>query len=132
MKDDKKIDEETTQCRMGGLQNYLCIYNIANSTTYRCQSVALKISDKIKEKLAKKHCVKEEEVAQCFANKIGNFLLDTREGHDTDPPTLWFIAETDYGRKLKIVFIHKDGDNYLRSAFDPNAEEVRIYDKRGR
>lgn len=94
--------------------------------------MALVVSKKIAEKLASKHCVTEEEVAQCFANKIGVNLLDPREDHASDPPTLWFIAETDYGRKLKIIFIHKDGDNHLRSAFEPDDNELRIYDKYGR
>lgn len=94
--------------------------------------MALKISDQIKEKLASKHAVTEEEVAQCFANKIGLYLIDPREDHQTDPPTLWFIAETDNGRKLKVVFVHRDGNNYLRTAFNPNQDELRIYNKYGR
>lgn len=91
--------------------------------------MALIISQKILDKLASKHNVKQEEVAQCFANRSGEFLSDTREDHASDPPTLWFISETDYGRKLKVVFIKKGKDIYLRSTFAPNEKEIRIYNK---
>lgn len=93
--------------------------------------MALVVSPKIREKLATKHSVTAEEVAQCFANMTGRCLTDTREDHATDPPTLWFIAETDYGRKLKVVFVRKDGDIFLKSAFVPNATELSIYRKFG-
>ena len=92
--------------------------------------MALIISPKIRQKLAKKEPpVMEEEVVQCFANRINKYLYDRREQHETDPPTLWFISETDYGRKLKIVFVQEDGDTYLRTAYKPNREEIRIYNK---
>jgi len=93
--------------------------------------MAVIISDKIKEKLASKHNVKVEEVSQCFANREGRFLTDSREEHASEPKTMWFIAETDYGRKLKVVFVPKSEDLYIRSAFDPNENELRIYNKYG-
>lgn len=89
------------------------------------------ISKKISEKLSLKHRVTEAEVEQCFANMEGKFLLDPREEHQSDPPTKWFIAHTNGGRALKVVFILEDGDIYLRTAFPPNEEEVRIYNKYG-
>ncbi len=93
--------------------------------------MAVIISEKIREKLALKHNVTPDEVEQCFANRNGKYLKDTREDHATDPPTLWFIAETDYGRKLKVAFVPKNGNDYLRSAFEPNSTELSIYAKRG-
>lgn len=93
--------------------------------------MALILSQKIREKLASKHGVTQEEVAQCFANRSGKLLEDTREEHASDPPTRWFISETDYGKKLKIVFIQRDGNIYIRTAFPPNEEELRIYSKFG-
>jgi len=95
--------------------------------------MAINASAKVAEKLAKKHNVKIEEVVQCFANKEdrANYLRDTRWQHETEPPTQWFISETDYGRKLKVVFIRKGGDLEIKSAFEPNEEEVRIYMKCG-
>lgn len=91
--------------------------------------MAVIASQKIIEKLASKHGVNINEVHQCFANRTGKLLFDLREKHDTDPKTLWFIAETDYGRKLKIVFVPKNGDIYLRTAYPPNSEESGIYKK---
>lgn len=92
--------------------------------------MALIISAKVREKLARKDPpVTEEEIRQCFATLEARTLRDTREQHASDPPTEWFIAETDFGRKLKVVFIPRGGDVVIRSAYPPNEEEVRIYRK---
>jgi len=83
-------------------------------------------------KLAKKTPpVSKEEIEQCFLNRTGAYLLDEREEHASDPPTRWFISETDFGRELKIVFIPKGNDVIIRTAYDPNPEERRIYQKYG-
>ncbi len=91
--------------------------------------MSLKCSSAVKQKLAEKHGVSLEEVQQCFANREGGLLEDIRENHKTDPPTQWFIAETDYGRRLKVVFILKDGDILLKTAYCPNPKEEVIYTK---
>lgn len=92
--------------------------------------MGLQISVGVRNKLASKHGVSEEEIIQCFANREGCFLEDIREHHKTDPPTQWFIAETDFGRLLKVIFIDRgDGDIVIRSAFEPGPEERRIYRK---
>jgi len=93
--------------------------------------MGLKISPGIKEKLKKKHCVTEEEITQCFTSRTGCYLMDMREDHQTDPPTLWFIAETDYGRLLKVVFIRKDSDLIIKTAYAPNEIEIEIYNRHG-
>ncbi|MBW8371493.1 MAG: hypothetical protein K0M66_11070 [Thiobacillus sp.] len=89
------------------------------------------ISENIEHKLAYKHSVTPQEVHECFTNRCGKPLEDPREQHRTDPPTLWFIAETNCGRKLKVIFILDKGKIYLRSAFPPDANEIRIYEKYG-
>lgn len=89
------------------------------------------ISQKIIEKLKTKHNVNEEGIHECFANRIGGYLLDTREEHDSDPPTQWFISETNYGKVLKVVFIRRDEDIYIRTAYEPNEKEISIYKKFG-
>ena len=86
------------------------------------------ISPKIQKKLLEKHNVKRHEITECFSNRTGGFLKDKREDHDTNPPTLWFVAETDYGRKLKVVFINDDDIN-IKTAYEANKEEIRIYNK---
>jgi len=95
--------------------------------------MALLISKKVREKLAgKKPPVTQAEIEQCFTNITGKYLLDAREKHDSDPPTRWFISETDFGRKLKIAFIATvDGGIVIRTAYDPNQDEIRIYKKFG-
>lgn len=66
------------------------------------------ISPKVKNKLAKKQPpVSVEAVEQCFADRDRSFLIDQREQNLTIPPTQWFIASTDMGRQLKIVFVDR-------------------------
>lgn len=93
--------------------------------------MGLVISPAICAKLATKHKVTPEEVEQCFTNRRGKIILDSREEHAADAPTLWFIAETDYGRKLKVVFVNEKGNNYLKSAFEPSEATTRNYLKHG-
>ena len=80
----------------------------------------LVISSSIARKLADKHHIRRCEVVQCFQNKCGVYLEDTREDHESDPPTPWFVAPTNTGRGLKIAFIHRGGKVFLRSASDAN------------
>lgn len=93
------------------------------------------ITPKVLAKLEQKHGVTPKEVEQCFLNRTGGFLEDTREQHRTDPPTQWFIGETNKGRRLKVVFVRRQieaGPQIdLRTAYVPNAEEIRIYEKFG-
>jgi len=95
--------------------------------------VPLIISPQVLAKLANKNPpVTRREVEQCFDNRYGALLLDVREENKTDPPTQWFIAPTNKDRELKIVFVRRDKDIHLKTAYDPNTEEVRIYTKFGR
>lgn len=93
----------------------------------------IQFSPAVKEKLRVKHNVTEKEVFECFANREGNYLMDTREIHKTTPPTLWFIALTNKGKILKICFIppHQGHPAQLKSAFEPNEIERKIYASKG-
>lgn len=90
------------------------------------------ISAKIDEKIDIKHQATQLEIDQCFDNKCGINLIDTREDHKTDPPTLWFIAQTRTGRLLKIIYIYKNGNYYIKSAYEPDENEIAIYEKHGK
>lgn len=90
----------------------------------------LHISDEIEKKLRDRHGVDQFDILQCFGNQIRSALLDDREEHKTDPPTQWFISETDSGRRLKIVFIQLTAlDVAIKSAYEPDENEERIYQK---
>jgi uncharacterized DUF497 family protein len=95
----------------------------------------IKCSDKTREKLQTKHNVDVAEILQCFKNRDPHkrVLTDTREEHRTDPATCWFLAETNAGRLLKVCFIppHLANGNAveIKTAFDPNEYEIRIYDR---
>jgi hypothetical protein len=94
--------------------------------------VELIISASVQVKLANKNPpVTREEILECFGNLAGKLLKDTRGTHQSDPPTVWFIAETNFGRKLKVAFIQRGATVTIRTAYDPNADELRIYAKYG-
>lgn len=89
----------------------------------------IEISDAIREKLALKHGVTEVEVRQCFENREHKTLVELRTQHLTDPPSHWFLAETNRGRLLKIVFVPVDGRFYLKTAFEPSDKAISYYYK---
>ncbi|KAB7769326.1 ADP-ribosyl-(dinitrogen reductase) hydrolase [Xanthomonas maliensis] len=89
------------------------------------------ISEETRAKLGTKHDVGEPEVHQCFANITGKLLIDNRDEHRSDPPTLWFIAPTNRGRLLKVCYVSKGGYFYLRTCYPPNEAELAIYRKHG-
>lgn len=88
------------------------------------------ISETIRAKLASAHDVGVPEVHQCFANRTGNLLTDSREEHATDPPTHWFISPTNKGRLLKVCYVPRE-DYFVRTCYEPNGEELTIYRKFG-
>ena len=73
------------------------------------------------------HNVKEDEVRECFLNHDGFYLEDDNENHVTEPVSEWFVGETDRGRLLKIIFVFRDGNLYLKSAYPANDKTQRIY-----
>ena len=90
----------------------------------------LKISKHIIEKLKNKHGVVVDEVFECFLNREKGLLEDTRVNHKTNPPTLWFVSETDHARRLKVVFIQlTNGEYEVKTAYEPNDMEVKIYEQ---
>lgn len=89
--------------------------------------MTLIISPRVREKLALRHRVTEDEIIQCFANREGKYLIDKREEHATDPPTRWFVAETDVGRLLKVMFMQTNEGIVIKSAYEPSEAVIRIY-----
>lgn len=89
--------------------------------------MAILISPKVRAKLTAKHRVSEREVCEAFNDQPDYVLLDTREEHASDPPTVWFIACTYSGRRLKVCYIETDDDVVVRTAYEPNDEEIAIF-----
>ena len=86
------------------------------------------ISQGVRTKLSsKKPPVSEMEIVECFSNRSRTYLIDTRAKNLTNPLTRWFIAETNFGRKLKVAFIPTQAGVEIKSAYDPNEVELRIY-----
>jgi isopentenyldiphosphate isomerase len=91
----------------------------------------LNISEAVLRKLKEAHGVSKVEVEQCFLNRQGRLLIDNRVATRTNPPTLWFVACTNKGRPLKVVYIQRGESVELKTAYDPNEEEARIYKRHG-
>lgn len=89
--------------------------------------MSLYISPKTLAKLEDAHGVTKKEVDDCFLNAEGPYLADKREQHKSNPPTHWFLARTNKGRLLKIVFIQRDDCISIRTAYEPNQNEIAIY-----
>ena len=94
--------------------------------------MTLYISLKVRAKLAQvDHNVTEEEIVQCFANRYRGFCTDSRPEHQSPLPTQWFVAETDYGRRLKVMFLNDVAAKTIeiKSAYPATDEVTRIYEK---
>jgi uncharacterized DUF497 family protein len=89
--------------------------------------MALIVSNKIKAKLLLKHQVTVEEVIQAFADRPDYVVEDEREDHKSDPPTVWFVASTDRGRMLKVAYIQRGDDIYLRTAHPAKEAHIRLF-----
>ena len=88
------------------------------------------IAPDIRQKLKDKHQVEEIEIEECFLNREKAHLIDPRAEHATEPPTQWFISESDKGRLLKIVWINDPVQGItIKTAFEPNQKEINIYTK---
>lgn len=75
--------------------------------------------------------ISEREICQCFENVEGSYLEDPREEHKTDPATYWFVAPTNKGRTLKVMFIIRGEYADIKSAYEATDEIIRIYNKYG-
>jgi len=91
----------------------------------------LHVSADVRRKLANKHHVQVKEVHECFENRCGKDLFDMRARHRTDPLTRWFLAPTNHRRLLKIVFVPTPYGIEVKTAYAPNPEEIRIWNKYG-
>jgi uncharacterized DUF497 family protein len=92
----------------------------------------LKVSEAVKSKLHEKHQVTLREVEPCFQNREGRLLYDDRAWTKTHPPTLWVIAPTHQNRLLKIVYIQIGNEVMLKTAYEPNEQELAIYERFGK
>ena len=85
------------------------------------------IREIIAAKLQVKHGVCRREVEQCFDNREKSVLREEREEHLTNPPTYWFIAKTNKDRELKVVYVQKGNQIFIKTCYTPNEDELAIY-----
>jgi uncharacterized DUF497 family protein len=86
-------------------------------------------SQKIENKLAARG-ITVEDITACFRNREGGFATETRPEHVTVPPTLWFIAEDDKGRLLKVIFMYFTAgkEAHIKSAYEANDKQQKLYE----
>jgi hypothetical protein len=87
---------------------------------------------KVKAKIKEIHEVEIEEVREAFLNHIAcneRFIEETRKEHFKVHKKLWFIAETDHGRILKVVVAEEGDFLELVTAYDPDEEDIIYYEK---
>jgi hypothetical protein len=87
------------------------------------------ISKSVVEKIAAPDhgSITASEVMECFRNYNGAFAFDRRPKHlNPDGDTRWFVGHTNDGRRIKIVFIQRFGQNILKTAYiaTPKVQEV--------
>ena len=87
----------------------------------------LVISKTVRDKLTTRHGVTQREVEQCFTNRTAPALVDDREEHRTDPPSMWFVAKTNKERWLKVVFMLKEGQVHIKTCYTPNQMVIDLY-----
>lgn len=90
------------------------------------------VSSSVLTKLKDKHSITVREVEQCFENKCGMYVEDDREDNHTDPATLTFIAPTNQNRLLKVAFIFLDGNVHIKTAFEPDEQDIAFYERHGK
>lgn len=88
-----------------------------------------RISPRVAAKLRDRHKVDGNDIAECFANRHGKFFTDSRADHQTDPPTYWFVSETDAGRVLKIIFVRYPESFAIKSAYEPTDGSDALYEE---
>jgi uncharacterized DUF497 family protein len=91
--------------------------------------ITLHVSPDVRRKLKEKHGVCLEQVQACFENRERAYLFDTREEHQTEPQTRWFIAEYESGKSLKVCFMYFADEKRIdvKTAYPPNDEEIELY-----
>lgn len=97
---------------------------------YKREPMGFIISKRVREKLMRPdHGVTEAELLECFANRCGGECTDEREEHKTNPLTRWFVAETDYGRRIKVMYVPLELGIEIKSAYPSTDEVKRIFEK---
>ena len=91
------------------------------------------ISKDVEEKIGSEShgniCVKE--VHECFANHCGGYAYEHHPEHKNDKgkATPWFVADTNHGRTLKVMFVRRGNDVHVKSVYPATENVQRIYDK---
>jgi hypothetical protein len=74
------------------------------------------------------------EVVECFRNHKGINAYDHRGRHASpDGSTRWFVGSTDEGRRLKIVYVSRNEEVFVKTAYPASRSvEARYAASEGR
>lgn len=75
--------------------------------------------------------ITEKDVRECFTNHCRGYCYDRRPQHlDREgKPSMWFVAETNARRVLKIMFVRENESIVLKSAYPATETVQRLFDK---
>ncbi len=84
------------------------------------------VSPGTKKKLRNEYNITTEEVKECFLNREKGFLIDINKKYGY--PIFRFIAETNRGRRLKVIFILASGIYKLKVVRPVEKREKNTYE----
>jgi hypothetical protein len=94
------------------------------------------ISAEIEEKISRDDHgnISVKEVNECFSNHNGRYCTEHRAEHlpESGAPSLWFVAATNHGRELKVMFVFEDGKIFLKSAYPATTKVKEIFARHAR
>ena len=72
-----------------------------------------------------------KDVEECFENHPGKICFDNRPEHAdrNGKPPLWFVAENNHQRKLKIMYVREGKTITVLSAYPATEKVQRIFEK---
>jgi hypothetical protein len=82
----------------------------------------------LRKKVKENYGISFKEIKECFLNREKGFLIDERGKYDY--PSLGFVAKTDRGWKLKIIFVYNNGVYEVKAAYPAKEIEEKIYDNK--
>ena len=98
--------------------------------------MAILISDDVLTKIAADDhgCVSRKDVEEAFATNSAGYCYEQHQEHflGDGRPSLWFVACTNRGVRLKIMFVLDNEDVHLKSAYPATDRVTAIFERYAR
>lgn len=95
--------------------------------------MSILISDGVLTKIgAEDHgSLSRRDVEEAFANNSAGYCYEQHKEHFTPngEPSLWFVAYTNHGVRLKVMFVREREDVHVKSAYPATDRVTAIFEK---